>query len=273
MDTPKIDCHVHIFDPARFPYPEDNFYQPAGHEIGTAAQLGHTLDAHGVRHALLVGPNSGYGLDNRCMLDAIAHSAGRYKGVAVVPLDASLGELQDLQAAGVVGVTLNVALLGVDYYRAAGPLLERLRQLDMWAQVQVQFDELVPLKPLLVDSGARLLFDHCGRPNPAAGLRQPGFQALLGLAETGRAVVKISSLVKTSVQPFPHPDAWPFVQALVEAFTPQSLVWASDWPFLRAPARVDYGPLLALFERLVPDAAARQAMLWDTPRRLFGFTG
>lgn len=276
MDTPvhpKIDCHVHIFDPARFPYPQDNFYKPAGHEIATAAQLGHTLDAHGVSHALIVGPNSGYGFDNRCLLDAVVHSAGRFKGVAVVPLDTSLAELQDLQAAGVVGVTLNVALLGVDYYRDAGPLLERLRQLDMWAQVQVQHDELVALKPLLVDSGARLLFDHCGRPNPTAGVGQAGFQALLGLAETGRAVVKVSSLVKTSVQPFPYSDAWPFAQALVGAYTPQSLVWASDWPFLRAPERIDYGPLLALFDRLVPDAAARQAMQWDTPRRLFGFTG
>ncbi|MEO6853733.1 MAG: amidohydrolase family protein, partial [Rhodoferax sp.] len=195
------------------------------------------------------------------------------KGVAVVPLDTSLAELQDLQAAGVVGVTLNAALLGVDYYRAAGPLLERLRQLGLWAQVQVQNDDLVALKPLLVDSGARLLFDHCGRPNPTAGLGQPGFQALLGLAETGRAVVKISSLAKTSVQPFPHPDAWPFVQALLDAYTPKALVWASDWPFLRAPERIDYGPLLALFGRVVPDAAAQQAMLWDTPRRLFGFTG
>ena len=272
-DHPKIDCHVHIFDPARFPYPQDNFYKPAGAEIGTAAQLGQVLDAHGVRHALIVGPNSGYGFDNRCLLDAVAHSAGRYKGVAVVRNNTSLAELQDLQAAGVVGVTLNVALLGVDYYRDAGPLLERLRQLDMWAQVQVQFDELVALKPLLVDSGARLLFDHCGRPNPLAGVGQAGFQALLGLAETGRAVVKISSLVKASAQPFPHPDAWRFVQALVDAYTPQSLVWASDWPFLRAPARIDYGPLLALLERLVPDAAAQRAMLWDTPRRLFGFTG
>ena len=270
-DHPKIDCHVHIFDPARFPYPEDNFYQPTGHEIGTAAQLGQVLDAHGVQHALVVGPNSGYGFDNRCLLDAVAHSAGRYKGVAVVRNDTSLAELQDLQAAGVVGVTLNVALLGVDYYRDAGPLLERLRQLDMWAQVQVQNDQLVALQPLLLDSGARLLFDHCGRPNPAAGLGQPGFQALLGLAETGRAVVKISSLVKTSVQSYPYPDAWPFVQALVDAYTPKSLVWASDWPFLRAPERMDYGPLLALFGRLLPYAAARQAMLWDTPRRLFGF--
>ncbi len=267
-----VDCHVHVFDPARFPYPADSFYKPAGAEIAPAALLGQVLDAHGVHHALIVGPNSGYGLDNRCLLDAVAHSAGRYKGVAVVRNDASLGELQDLQAAGVVGVTLNVALLGVDFYRAAAPLLDRLRQLDMWAQVQVEHDQLVPLKPLLVDSGARLLFDHCGRPNPQAGVGQPGFAALLALAETGRSVVKLSSLVKTSAQPFPHPDAWPFVQALLDVYTPQNLVWASDWPFLRAPARIDYGPLLALFERLVPDPAARQAVWWDTPRRLFGFS-
>nr|WP_315237159.1 amidohydrolase family protein [uncultured Albidiferax sp.] len=267
----KIDCHVHVFDPTRFPYPEDNFYKPAGAEIGTTSLLGQVLDAHGVQHALIVGPNSGYGFDNHCLLDALAQGAGRYKGVAVVRNDASLAELQDLQAAGVVGVTLNVALLGVDYYRDAAPLLERLRQLDMWAQVQVQFDELVALQPLLVDSGVRLLFDHLGRPNPQADVGQAGFQALLGLAETGRAVVKLSSLVKSSRLPFPHTDAWPFVQALLQAYTPQALVWASDWPFLRAPERIDYGPLLALFEQLVPDAAARQAILWDTPRRLFGF--
>ena len=152
------------------------------------------------------------------------------------------------------------------------PLLERLRHLDMWAQVQVQNDELVALQPLLVDSGARLLFDHCGRPNPAAGLGQPGFQALLGLAETGRAVVKISSLVKTSVQPFPHPDAWPFVQALVDAYTPQSLVWASDWPFLRATQRIDVGTLLRQLGRSLPDAADRHRLWWRTPARWLGFS-
>jgi predicted TIM-barrel fold metal-dependent hydrolase len=29
--------------------------------------------------------------------------------------------------------------------------------------------------------------------------------------------------------------------------------------------------LLALFEQLLPDAQARQAVMWDTPHRLFGF--
>lgn len=268
---PVIDCHVHVFDPLRFPYRDDAFYRPAGGEIATAAQLGQVLDAHGVAHALIVAPNSGYGLDNRCLLDAVAAGAGRFKGVALVRNDASRDELQELQGRGIVGIACNVAHLGVDFYRDLGPLLERLRELGMWAQMQVQHDELVALRTMLEDSGASLLFDHCGRPDPARGMAQPGFAALLAMARNGRTAVKLSSLVKLSAQPFPHADAWPFVHALVEAFTPDALVWASDWPFLRAPARVDYGPLRRLIDQVLPDDAARRKVLWETPRRLFGF--
>lgn len=267
----KIDCHVHVLDPARFPYADDAWYRPVPGETGTVADLGRVLDAHDVHHALIVGPNSGYGFDNRCLLDALTQGAGRYKGVAVLRPDTSRAELQDLQAAGVIGAAFNAALLGVDFYRDHGPLLQRLREQDMWAQIQVQGDQLVPMLPMLLDCGARLLFDHCGRPDPNAGVSQAGFAALLSLAQTGRACVKLSGLTKCSGLPFPHPDAWPYVQALIQAFTPGALVWASDWPFLRAPARIDYGPLLVLLEQLLPDAASRQAVLWDTPLRLFGF--
>jgi predicted TIM-barrel fold metal-dependent hydrolase len=34
---------------------------------------------------------------------------------------------------------------------------------------------------------------------------------------------------------------------------------------------VDCGPVLDLLALQVPDARDRQAILWDTPRRLFGF--
>jgi predicted TIM-barrel fold metal-dependent hydrolase len=268
---PKVDCHVHVFDPTRFPYVADTLYSPAGGEIGTATQLGHVLSAHGVQHALIVGPNSGYGLDNRCLLDALAQGAGRYQGIAVVRNDAGSAELQELQGAGVIGVAFNPALLGVDFYRGIGPLLERLRELGLWAQMQVQADQLAALRPLLEHSGVRMLFDHCGRPDPQAGLGQAGFADLLALAGTGRACVKVSGFAKVSKLPYPHPDVWPYVQALLEAYTPRALVWASDWPFLRAPARIDYAPLLALFEQLLPDPAARHEVWWESPRRLFGF--
>jgi predicted TIM-barrel fold metal-dependent hydrolase len=90
-----------------------------------------------------------------------------------------------------------------------------LAELDLFAQVQVEHDHLVTLQPMLVNSGARLLIDHCGRPAPGAGLDQPGFQALL------------------------------------DAFTLEACFWASDWPFLKAPQRIDMGPLIRQVERLL----------------------
>jgi predicted TIM-barrel fold metal-dependent hydrolase len=270
-DEPKIDCHNHVLDPARFPYAEDTPYRPAGQEVGLPAQLHNVMDAYGVRHSLVVGPNSGYGQDNRCLLDAIAQSQGRFKGIAVVPNDVSRAELERLKAAGVVGVAFNLTLYGVAHYADTSALLSRLAALDMFIQVQVEHDQLAPLAAMLERSGARILIDHCGRPSPQAGLGQPGFQALLALARTRRASVKLSGYGKFSRESHPFADTQPYVRALIDAFTLDACVWGSDWPYLKATERIDYGPLLKLVERLLPDANDRRKLLWDTPRKLFGF--
>jgi predicted TIM-barrel fold metal-dependent hydrolase len=270
-DEPKIDCHCHVLDPVRFPYRDDAAYRPAGQEVGTAWQLTRVLDAYGVRHAVLVGPNSGYEQDNRCLLDAIARSDGRFTGIAVVANDTRRAALEALRAAGIVGVAFNATYHGVDYYLGTSDLLATLRTLDMCLSLQVRDGQLVALAPLLEQSGVTVLIDHCGRPAPEAGLDQPGFSTLLALARTRRAFVKLSGYAKFSRDPNPYADTRPYVQALLEAFTPDACLWASDWPFLRAPERLDYGPLLKLVETVLPDALDRRKVLWDTPSRLFGF--
>ena len=271
FNEPKIDCHCHILDPVRFPYTPNTRYMPSGQEIATAAQMNQLFAAHGVRHALIVQPNSGYGEDNRCMLSAIAASAGRYKGIAVVPHCISIDALAGLKAQGVVGVAFNVPFHGVPYYLDTGPLIAKLAALDMFLQIQVQADQLLALLPLVQNSTVKVLIDHCGRPVPAAGLQQPAFQALLALGRSERAVVKLSGTNKFSSKSHPFDDTWPFVRALVDAFTLDRCVWGSDWPFLRAPERVDYGPLLSLVEQVFPNPADRRSLLWATPQRLFGF--
>lgn len=271
FEEPKIDCHVHVLDPARFPYHPGVAYRPSGQEIAPLEQLLPVMEAYGVTHALLVGPNSGYGEDNSCMLDALRRGGGRFKGVAVVPGDVSTQELLRLKEAGVVGVAWNATVNGVEFYLKDDGLVRRLNELGLFLQLQVEGDQLDQFMPLIDRLRPRLLVDHCGRPLKAAGLGQPGFQTLLRLGREGRAVVKLSGYAKLSDQPWPHEDAWPFAQALIDAFTFDACLWASDWPYLKAPARVDYGPLLVLAERLAPDAALRRRWMVDTPRRLFGF--
>ncbi len=125
----------------------------------------------------------------------------------------------------------------------------------MFLNLQVEHDQLLMFVPWIEAMPVRVLIDHCGRPTPEAGLAQAGFQALLRLAATRRVSVKLSGYSKFSRGNYPFEDCWPFVRAIVEAFTLDHCLWASDWPFLRAPQRQDYGPLVELAETLFPDAS------------------
>ncbi len=273
FEEPKIDCHAHIFDPENFPYGNDIEYKPSGQEIGTAGQLRQVMKTYGVSHALLVQPNSGYGSDNSYILDAIARGDGRFKGVAIINFDADDATLRDFKRKGIVGAAFNPTFKfhGTAHYKSSAGLIARLAENDMFLQIQVEHDQLPMFVPWIEAMPINVLIDHCGRPTPDAGLDQPGFAALLRLARTQRVSVKLSGYAKFSTQPYPFEDTWPFVRAIVDAFTLDRCMWASDWPFLRAPQRQDYGPLAELPGLLFPDAADRRKLFWETPRRLLGF--
>src|SRR5262245_39931317 len=124
----SIDCHAHVVDPARFAFVDGAGYRPQPHETGTREAFAAVPDAHEVAQALLVQPSC-YGTDNAAMLDAMARSPGRFRGIAVVSSDIRERDLAALGDRGVVGVRFNL----VNYDRdavaraAAAGLLERLR--------------------------------------------------------------------------------------------------------------------------------------------------
>lgn len=266
----KIDAHCHVFEPSRFPYGEHVSYRPAGQEMGSATYFQEVMACYEVKHALLVGPNSGYATDNRCLLDALASAPHIFKGIAVVPNDMGLEALQQLKAQGVIGVAFNPALMGADFYSNIEPLLQRLQQLDMWAQFQVENDLLLDFLPMLSRVDVKLMVDHCGRPNLTSDISQPGFAALLALGREGRAVVKISGFAKFSQVGYPFTDTRVFIEALGREFGLHNCVWASDWPFLKAPHRLDYGPMLRTYESMF-NAQERHQLMWASAKQHFGF--
>ena len=270
FDLPKIDGHCHVLDPSRFPYRDDVAYRPWGQEIGRPDYFTQVMDTYGVRHAVLVGPNSGYGTDNRCLLDTLERHPGRFKGIAVVANDTPLATLQALKQQGVIGIAFNLALHGLAHYADIGPLLARMASLGLWANLQVSGDQIHALRPLLADSGVRVLIDHCGRPVLADGTEAEGVRNLLDMGRRGEAVVKISGFYKFSQTGFPFSDARDTVFSLLDAFGPGGCIWASDWPYLRAEDRLDYGPMLTLTQRWLGDDTCAQIM-WKTPAQLFGW--
>jgi predicted TIM-barrel fold metal-dependent hydrolase len=266
-----VDSHAHVFG-TDHPFAPDLVYTPHATQRGTAAQFRAVLDAHGFSHALLVGAQP-YMYDNTCLLEAIAAGGGRFKGVALVPAGASAAAMRGLAESGIVGLRFNLSTFGLREFTEPGAdgLLAQARELGWFLQIHCERDELAPAMPYIARSGLRVLVDHFGRPDPARGLHQPGFAALLELGRTGPHVVKLSGPFRSSLAGYPYRDIDPYIAACLEAFTPSRCVWGSDWPFVRMDERVDYGPPLTCLERWLPDPADRHRVLWETPSGLFGF--
>jgi predicted TIM-barrel fold metal-dependent hydrolase len=273
MPERAADCHAHVFCGGRYPFAPDAVYVPHASQAGTAAQFAGVLEAHGLTHALLVAAQP-YGYDNRCMLEAIAASDGRFKGIALVPAVASERELVRLAEAGVVGIRFNLSTYGMRELVEPGAdrLLAALREIGWFLQIHYEKDELAEAAPFLRSSGVRLMIDHFGRPDVGRGIDQLGFRALLELGRAGNAVIKLSGPFRSSAQGHPFRDTDPFIAAAINAFGLNNCVWGSDWPFVRADERVDYGPGLACLPRWLPDPADLRRVLWDNPARLFGFS-
>ena len=268
----SIDCHAHIIEPQRFPFVDGVGYRPQPHEIGTREAFAATLDAHGVTHALLVQPSC-YGTDNAAMLDAMARSGGRFKGIAVVAHDIGERQLSALADRGVVGLRFNL----VNYDRhavakaAAARLLDRLRELAWFAQIFANDEQWPELAALLRRSKVKVLIDHFGVRNIGAGVESPGFRSVLELGRTGLAAVKLSAPFRLVSRAGAYGEVDGFAAALLRAFGVDGCVWGSDWPFLGVRDALDYGNLLAVAARWLPDPADRLRVLRHNPIRLFGF--
>ena len=272
MTMPAVDSHAHVFGPGHV-FAPDIPYVPHPSQQGTAAEFQAVLAAQGLTHGLLVAAQP-YLYDNSCMLEAIAGSGGRFKGIALVRPAATEHEFAHLAASGVVGIRFNLSSFGLREFTEPGAerMLARIREMGWFLQIHCEGDELVQAMPVLRRTGVRVMIDISGRPEITRGLSQPGFAALLELGRSGEHVVKLSGPFRCSRESWPHRDVDPFIAAAIEAFTLDRCVWGSDWPFVRVERRMDYGPLFACLARWLPEEEDRRTVLWHTPARLFGFT-
>ena len=117
-----------------------------------------------------------------------------------------------------------------------------------------------------------IVFDHMARLPPALGLRHPAWSVVRDLIDRGDCWVKLAgAYLNTDVGGPDYPDATAIAQAYVGA-APERLVWGSDWPHATEIGHPPDTPdLLWLLARWVPDAAARERILVDNPKRLYGF--
>ena len=262
------DCHAHVFGARqRYGYAADRLYTPPSVFAQDYIAM---LDALGLERAVVV--QSGvHGTNNSVIVDAIAQSRGRLRGIALIGEDIADAELDRLAAAGIRGFRANlVARTGVQY-EAAKRLAARVKRLGWHVQFLLDIENFPRVDEVLADFPVEVVIDHMGRPDTRGTVDAPGFQSLIRLLRSGRGWSKLSAPYRTSTQPFPYSDITPFAHALVAA-APERLVWGSDWPhvMLDGPMPND-GDLCSQLAVWAPDLEIRNKILVDNPKRLYGF--
>jgi predicted TIM-barrel fold metal-dependent hydrolase len=281
FDVPRgaCDCHVHIFDPVRFPYFSGRLYSPPEASIDDLRALQSALHFDRV---VIVTP-SVYGIDNSCTVNAVRQLGARARGVAVIDQSVAPAALDAMAAAGVRGVRLNLETAGESDPAAAKRILAaaaaQLAGRNWHIQINTRLSVITALKSDIMALSMPVIFDHFGGAKAALGPSQPGFADLLDLIKSGHAYVKISAAYRTSDRTPDFPDTAPLAQALVAANSDR-VVWGSNWPHpgrgptptaLAPPYPNDDGRVLNLVPTWVADATIRKKILVDNPARLYGF--
>jgi predicted TIM-barrel fold metal-dependent hydrolase len=272
------DAHFHIFGPAdRYPHVTTDLryappHAPLDEFLAQARRLGFS-------RFVFVQP-SAYGLDNACMLDAMAQveAAVRRGIVHLDETNAADATLAHWHGLGVRGVRINISPIRQPEAGLADALRPKIvRTAEICRDLGWHVDLLLPgwliteLMATLRELPVEFTVAHMGLFPARLGADQPGFREFLSLLGDGsrRCWVKLTGIYRFS-QTAGFADVKPFAQALI-ATAPDQLIWGSDFPHLSFHDKVSTIGLYNKVAEWAPDAAMRRRILTDNPARLFGF--
>lgn len=204
-------------------------------------------DRDGVVHSVLVSLDE----HDEYTMHALAKHPGRFSAVAVMDTNAP-DPVEDLRARvdKVPLVGFRVWTLGAgedlvvpDRYLA---LLEELQrrgiaawfysdevQLRALAGVVERFPDLTVVLNHLGFCQSGFACDEWGRPRIATQIPPATFTITEGLARHSNVVVLFSGHYAFSQQEYPYADMRVVSERLLQAFGPNRLMWASDWPWIK----------------------------------------
>jgi len=233
-----IDAHVHVYTDDVQHYPLAPGYTPDQMKPPRFLPediLGH---AHrcGVDRVVLV-QMSYYGADNAYMLDVMRAHPGVFAGIGIVDWREPRPDqaMRDLARQGVRGFRIYPRDVPIERW-LDGDGFERMfacgAEHNLALCPLIGVDGLPALERLCeTHPDAPVVIDHLCRIG--AG-QQPvtdeQVAALCAMARFPKVMVKVSAFYALGQGP-PHDDLAPFVQAVVEAFSAQRLMWASDCPY------------------------------------------
>lgn len=265
-----VDAHCHVFGPGdRFPYAPTRKYTPCD---ASKEQLWAMRDHLGFERNVIVQATC-HGTDNRALVDAIRHSAGKARGVAAVSRDISREELQSLYDAGVRGVRFSFVKRLVDVlpHDTLVEVAERIQPFGMHLVIYVESQDLAELSDFFASLPGTIVFDHMARPDVSKDPHGEAFDQFVRLLDDNSDMwAKVSCPDRLSLSGPPgYDDVVPFARRIVYTF-PDRVLWGTDWPHPNMKSHMpDDGKLVDYIPKIAPTETLQQRLLVDNPMRLY----
>jgi predicted TIM-barrel fold metal-dependent hydrolase len=236
---PIIDTHIHLFDPARFPYHRNATYRPPAQPLEPYIEF---VKQAKIDHTILVHPEP-YQEDHRYLEYCLTHepSPGFFKGTCLFdPIDpktpARIRALADRHPGRIVALRIHEVRKPGTPPPTSGAIHDRdLRSPEMretWRHVHemglaIQMHFIPYYAPQIGALAAQfpqmpVILDHLAR----SGQGTPAeYEEVLKLARFPKVYMKFSGVAYSSHEKFPYRDAKPVVRKAVDAFGPERMLW------------------------------------------------
>jgi len=269
----SIDTHVHVFEPG-YRLSAGRGYTPP---YSTLEDLKHLHATLGIERVVFTQP-SVYGTDNSAILDAMAvlnsDNPGRARCVVALDMKIADDEIAALDACGVRGVRLNTDNQGGMPIRMdeIPELAARIRPFGWHIEFLFPGKDILELMPVFTALEVPMSIAHFAYQPATAGVKAPGWRALVELARRGNTWVKISGANRVSATDLPpYDDVKPMAEALIEA-APERIMWGTDWPHPnKYVVNPNDGDLVDAFGDWVSDEAMRRRIMVETPAAFYRF--
>lgn len=264
------DCHIHLFDSAKYNTQPGAPLAPADALITHYESVQKWL---GLERVVIVQGNA-YQFDNRCVLEGLDHFGDAARGIVAVDATISDDDIQAMTDRGVRGARI------MDIWQGAVGL-DKMLEVNArvhpfgWSLI-VQFDGRDILKHMgaLECIKGDYVIDHAGKFLEPVAPNSAEFAALLRLVDRGNCYVKLAGCYETSR--IGHPgfaDVAALSIALIN-HAPDRIIWGTNWPHNMATSRDTYPDDVNLLDLAMQWAGSQeniQKIFVDNPAHLYGF--
>jgi predicted TIM-barrel fold metal-dependent hydrolase len=274
---PHIDAHSHVWSPDtdRWPLAKQQTRADLKPPSFTPEELFKLAEPEGVGRVVLIQHSVYHEWDNRYLLDCFRQYPGRFSLVGMIDDRAPRpGErLKELLPQGVRGLRITPRMHGETWL--AGPGMESLWKTA--AETGQNMCCLIDPSHLarVADmcrrhEGTPVVLDHFARVGADGTIREEQVAALCDLAKHKRVTVKLSAYYALGHKQPPYEDLIPLIRRVLDAYTPERCMWASDAPYQVQPPHTYAASISLIRDRLSGlSAGDKQQLLAKTAERVF----